>query len=200
MADTLANPLVDRIKTGDQEAWQELITRYEGRLTAFVRGRLRDSHIVDDVVQETFLGFLRSLPHYDAGRDLESYLFTIAAHKVRDELRRQGRHPMGLLEDIQRDESTPIEPRAMLRGASSLMASAERMEREGRRLGDALKLMIDQWTRAGDYQRIKCIELLFVMGWSNKEVSAELTLTEQQVANYKFQVVERLGRLINRDA
>jgi RNA polymerase sigma-70 factor (ECF subfamily) len=196
MTDESTTFIVDRIRAGDQAAWQDLIRKYEGRLTTFVRGRLRDQHSVDDVVQETFLGFLRSVPHYDPSRDLESYLFTIAAHKIRDELRRQGRHPLGLLEDVRSDTSTPIEPAAMVRGASSMMASAERIEREEDQLADALRSLIEQWASNGDYVRIKCIELLFVVGRSNKETAEFLDLTEQQVANYKFQVIERLGRLL----
>ena len=198
MADQAAGFLVEQIKKGVESAWEDLIAKYEGRLTAFVRSRLRDVHIVDDVVQETFLGFLRSLPHYDPTRELESYLFTIAAHKIRDQLRKQGRHPLGLLEDIKSSDSTPIEPKALLRGPSSLLASAERMDREEHRLSQTLKEMLQQWIAAGDYQRVKCIELIFVMGWGNKDVATKLEMTEQQVANYKFQVIERLSKYIQK--
>ena len=91
--------LIQQIRAGNPDAWEQLIDAYEGRLAAFVRARLSDPHAVEDVVQETLLGFLRSLPHYDDTRNLESYLFTIAAHKIRDHLRRNGRHPLALLAD-----------------------------------------------------------------------------------------------------
>ena len=45
-------------------------------------------------MQETFIGFLTSLPHYDEKRDIEAYLFSIASHKLTDHLRRQGRRPI----------------------------------------------------------------------------------------------------------
>ena len=85
--------LVDRIRAGHPEAWNELIGRFEGRLLAYVETRLRGRSASEDVVQETFIGFLTSLPHYDARRSLESYLFSIAAHKLTDYLRREGRRP-----------------------------------------------------------------------------------------------------------
>lgn len=192
MSDTAAW-LIDKIRSGDQAAWQELIDRYEGRLGAFVRARLRDRSSVEDVVQETFLGFLRSLPHFDASRDLESYLFTIAAHKIRDHLRKQGRHPLALIEDLDRSES-PREPAAGIRGASSLLASAERLAGEEQRLSAELGKILDQWRAAGDYRRIMCIELLLVAGWPNQKVATHLGISEQQVANYKFQLIERLAR------
>ena len=199
MAAETSTWLVRQIRAGSPAAWETLVSGYEGRLSAFVRARLRDRHAVEDVVQETLLGFLRSLPHYDDSRNLESYLFTIAAHKIRDHLRKQGRHPLGLLGD--HDHSTTSstsgpnsEPAAKLRGASSLLASAERMENEEERLASAISAMLDEWRGAGDYARVKCIELLLVCGWANKDVAKLLRLTEQQVANWKYQAVERLTR------
>src|SRR5205814_2950253 len=75
-------------------AWEGLIARYEGRLLAFVERRIRDRAASEDVVQETFVGFLNSLPNFDDRRELQTYLFTIASHKLTDHLRRTGRHPL----------------------------------------------------------------------------------------------------------
>lgn len=193
MTDSAAEWLVERIRAGDSNAWQDLINAFEGRLTAFVRGRLSDRDAVDDIVQETFLGFLRSLPHYDASRELESYLFTIASHKIRDHLRKGGRHPVTLLGDLSGSRA-PSEPAGRIRGPSSLLASRERVAGEEERLVELLRGMIDEWRQRGDYRRVKCIELLLVVGWSNQETARYLGLTEQQVANYKFQVLERLTK------
>ena len=86
--------LVQQIRGGDPRAWGLLIERYEGRLLAFVERRLHDRAASEDVVQETFVGFLNSLPHFDDRRELQTYLFTIASHKLTDHLRRSGRHPL----------------------------------------------------------------------------------------------------------
>ena len=56
--------LIQDIRAGGAKcaaAWEELVHRYEGRLRAYVRRRLRDHAASDDVVQETFVGFLNSL-------------------------------------------------------------------------------------------------------------------------------------------
>src|SRR5471030_1185682 len=86
--------LVEQIRGGDPRAWEHLIARYEGRLLAFVQRRLRDRPASEDVVQETFVGFLNSLPNFDTTRELQTYLFTIASYKMTDQMRRSGRHPM----------------------------------------------------------------------------------------------------------
>src|SRR6202040_2608791 len=86
--------LIQQIRQGDTRAWDTLISRYEGRLLAFVQRRLRDRSASEDVVQETFVGFLNSLPNFDDRRELQTYLFTIASHKLTDHLRKAGRHPL----------------------------------------------------------------------------------------------------------
>src|SRR5713226_10691062 len=85
--------LIQGIRTGDPKAWEQLIARFEGRLLAFVRHRLHDRNLSEDVVQETFVGFLTSLPNFDDRRELQTYLFTIASYKITDQLRRKGRRP-----------------------------------------------------------------------------------------------------------
>lgn len=42
------------------------------------------------------------------------------------------------------------------------------------------------------------MELIFVRGWANKKVAESIELTEQQVANYKFDFLARLRSLIKR--
>jgi RNA polymerase sigma-70 factor (ECF subfamily) len=40
------------------------------------------------------------------------------------------------------------------------------------------------------------MELLFVCGAANKEVASALSITEQQVANFKFDFLDRLRKLV----
>src|SRR5918997_4256745 len=101
--------LIQQIRQGDARAWDHLIERYEGRLLAFVERRLRDRSASEDVVQETFVGFLNSLPNFDERRELQTYLFTIASHKLTDHLRRTGRNPLRSLSDTSGSSSLPSE-------------------------------------------------------------------------------------------
>src|SRR3954462_15693679 len=116
--------LVQQIRRGDTLAWNQLIERYEGRLLAFVDRRLHDRAASEDVVQETFMGFLHSLPNFDDRRELQTYLFTIASYKLTDHLRRHGRHP------LQHISSSPGDPLCQEldhhSAASSLARSQER--------------------------------------------------------------------------
>jgi RNA polymerase sigma-70 factor (ECF subfamily) len=184
--------LVQRIRRGDTPAWDELFRRYQGRLGAYVRRRLRDHASVDDVVQETFIGFHNSLPNYDDRRDLQTWLFTIASHKVTDQLRRIGRRPASTGGGDGDDEMLDRSPDARQRPASSLARSAERRGQEEDALGRALGTIVHEWKARGDYQSVMILELLFVKGEGNKDVAARVGVSEQQVANIKFQAKKRL--------
>src|ERR1700754_1793865 len=145
--------LVRQVRAGDASAWQQLIERYEGRLLAFVDSRLRDRAASEDVVQETFVGFLTSLPHYDEKRDMEAYLFSIAAHKLTDHLRKQGRRPIDQLGSD--DHGRPLdEVPGNARAASSIARSDERRDAEERYLTRALGDLIREWMAKGDYDRL----------------------------------------------
>ena len=74
--------LVEQINEGSEAAWKQLIARYAGRLLAFARSRTPGLSDAEDIVQDTFVGFLQSLPHYDAARSLETYLFTTLRYKL----------------------------------------------------------------------------------------------------------------------
>ena len=50
-----------------------------------------------------------------------------------------------------------------------------------------------------DYVRLRVLELLWVMGWANRDTAACLGISEQQVANYRFAAVKKLTEQI-RDA
>lgn len=188
-SDTL---LIDRIRAGNSEAWEELIRRFEGRLLAFVETRLRDRGTSEDVVQETFIGFLTSLPNYDTRRPLEGYLFSIAAHKLTDHLRRQGRRPALPLASGGTSGSDAWELPGSDRPASSLARSHERKHLEEAALVEALRQLIAHWRSRGDWEKIQCSELLFVRGVANKDVAARLGISEQTVANYKFDFLAKL--------
>jgi len=183
--------LIARIRAGDQAAWAECIARFEGRLLAFVDSRLRDRAASEDVVQETFLGFLVGLPNYDDTTPPETFLFSIAAHKLTDVLRRNGRRPTLPLLAGNVSGGGP-EPSARDRMASSLARSRERRDTEEQVLREGLKTLIGQWLERGEFERLQCIELLFVRGWSNKDVARRLAISEQAVANHKHFVLAKL--------
>jgi len=189
--------LIDRIRQGESDAWGDLIARYEGRLLAFVEGRVGRRAVAEDIVQETLVGFLTSLPNYDGKRPLESYLFSICAYKLTDHLRREGRRP-ALPFSSREDSQSPWDPASPDRAASSIARSAERTDLEERAIVEALQYQVDRIRQRGEWTKLECLELLLVAGWANKDVARELGLSEQQVANFKFDFLASLRKQIRK--
>ena len=195
----MANPktdaesvLVDQVRRGDARAWELFIARYEGRLAAFVEHRLSDKSHIEDIVQETFIGFLNSLPNFDSERSLESYLFSICAYKLTDHLRRIGRRQTRSFDSSSSSQNSPgerIVGRA--RVASSIARSSEQRDLEEQAVVMVLKEQIAKWKSQQDWLKWMCLELVVVAGKPNRDVATLLNISEQKVANYKSDFIAR---------
>ncbi|NLE36676.1 MAG: RNA polymerase subunit sigma-70, partial [Pirellulaceae bacterium] len=119
-------------------------------------------------------------------------LFSIAAHKLTDHLRREGRRPTIPLLSNSTGSGTTWDHPGNARPASSIMRSDERRKIEEGALVEAMGQQIERWKRRGDWTKLKCIELLLLRGWANKDVAEELNLSEQAVANHKHQFLAGL--------
>jgi len=83
--------LLNRYVAGEEDAFQELVGQYKDSLYGFLRRFLSRSDLVEDVFQETFMQLYVSRGTFDVSRPLRPWLFTIAANKAKDALRRMQR-------------------------------------------------------------------------------------------------------------
>jgi len=83
--------LLKRYAAGEEGAFQELVSQYKDGVYAFLRRFLNQPDLVDDVFQETFMQLYVSRDTFDLSRPLRPWLFTIAANKAKDALRRRQR-------------------------------------------------------------------------------------------------------------
>jgi RNA polymerase sigma-70 factor, ECF subfamily len=89
--------LLVRYMAGDEDAFSEIVGRYKNPLYAFLRKFLNQQALVEDVFQDTFLQLYASREKFDTDRPLRPWLFTIAANKAKDALRKiQRRSEMSL--------------------------------------------------------------------------------------------------------
>ena len=85
--------LMRQFQSGDQQALERLIRRYEKELYNFLLKFLGKSSLAEDVFQEAFLQVYISANKFQTHRRFRPWLFTIAANKARDTIRSQNRHP-----------------------------------------------------------------------------------------------------------
>jgi RNA polymerase sigma-70 factor (ECF subfamily) len=83
--------LVVAHRAGDSSALRALIERYQGELHGFLTRLVGSRAGADDVFQEAFLQVHLSADSFDEERRFKPWLYTIAANKGRDFLRRQKR-------------------------------------------------------------------------------------------------------------
>lgn len=185
--------LIDAIRDGDPTAWRQIIERYQGRLVAFARRRLAQSSEAEDLVQEAFLGLLRSLPNYDRERSLETYLFAILRNKIADFLDRQQKGQRQSLDQLELDDAPAAWVQRETPGHA--LDRQEGLAAQRGALVKCLRSWVDRCCDESRFQELMIVEMLVVLGLRNKEVAADLNLTETGVAGIKFRVLSQWTRL-----
>ena len=84
--------LARQVLSGDQEAFEVLVRRYNTPLFNFICRFLGDYDLACDVLQQVFLRFYTSLPKLGTGEPFKSWLFQVARNCCVDELRRKHRY------------------------------------------------------------------------------------------------------------
>lgn len=74
---------------GSQDAYRELLRRFERPVYSLVVRMVRDPSVAEDLAQEAFVKAFRRLDTYDRGRKFSSWLFKIAHNTTLDHLRRR---------------------------------------------------------------------------------------------------------------
>src|SRR5438477_2993569 len=83
--------LAEQVLSGDQEAFELLVQRYNAPLFNFICRFLGDYDLACDVLQQVFLRFYTSLPKLETGKPFKPWLFQVARNCCVDELRRKYR-------------------------------------------------------------------------------------------------------------
>lgn len=187
--------LVQQIRQGEQSAWRQLIERYEGRLTAYARMRTASLSDAEDLVQETFIGFVQSLLHYDAKRALETYLFSILRYKICDELRRRKIVPLNPPADSEDwwDQILPSDCDT----PSGIAVNAETRHAFEQVLAEMLRRLIHELRDRGAFDDLQVIELVFYRGMRNLDVGNLLEVDQKAVAGIKFRAIQRLQKYLS---
>lgn len=84
--------LLDDYRSGDAAALRTLIDRHHDPLMRFLSRFVGDRQLAEDVFQDAFLQVHLSADTFDVSRRFKPWLFTIAANKARDALRKGRRH------------------------------------------------------------------------------------------------------------
>jgi RNA polymerase sigma-70 factor (ECF subfamily) len=95
--------LVERAKGGDRHAFEMLVVKYQRRVLRLISRMVRDSGLVEDVAQESFIRAWRALPQFRGESAFYTWLYRIAVNTAKKALMERKRDPLV-------NESTLVSP------------------------------------------------------------------------------------------
>jgi len=190
---TMMHAWVDRIRSGDRSAQDELIRSVCGRLESLARRMLRDFSRVkryeqtDDVLQSALIRLMRALP--DVRPESMRDFYALAATQIRRELLDLARHyygPQGdganckvLLEgpEIEAPQAADADATADLEKWQAFHQQAEKLPTEEREV----------------------VGLVFYHGWTQAEVAELFQVSERTIRRYWQSALLKLHASLNSD-
>ena len=187
-------PNIELLAGGDEMEWGDVQAEFAGRLLRYIPKRVQDHQAREDILQETFLGALRGIHSFNSAYTFEQYLFGICRNRTIDFLRRRTVRGLGgededsipALERLAVDETTP----------SQVFGVQDLGDRGRILLGKVIKAWVAETFAAGEWQRLKVVELLLAAEERNLHVAKELKMDDESaVAGIKFRALKRLSVL-----
>jgi RNA polymerase sigma-70 factor, ECF subfamily len=93
-------PFLERLRQGDEAAFEELVRRESGHLLAVARRFLGHDDDAQDAVQQAFLCAFRALPRFNGHCRLTTWLHRIVTNVSLMKIRTRGRRPEQSIEEL----------------------------------------------------------------------------------------------------
>jgi len=123
--------LVERAVRGDKRAFEMLVVKYQRRIERLIGRMVRDSDLVQDIAQDTFIRAYRALPQFRGESAFYTWLYRIAVNTAKKALVDLRRDPVinesSLLSPGDDDDETSQVERELTDGATpeAVLASKE---------------------------------------------------------------------------
>jgi len=185
--------LVQKIKDGDQDAFDQLIHRYEGKIYS-VAYRFMGNHAdAGDLAQDTFIRMYQALPGFRGDSSFATWLYRIAANACRDELRKRQRR-----RSVSMDEMIEASP-ANIPAAAGEYSPEETVQRH-----ETQRQVQECLNRLSDDHRLILV-MREIQGLSYEEISGMLDCSlgtvKSRISRARNALKERIkeqGELLNR--
>ena len=86
--------LIERFKRGDVQAFEMLVVKYQRRIERLIARMVRDTDLVEDIAQETFIRAHRALPQFRGDSAFYTWLYRIAVNSAKKALSDMKRDPV----------------------------------------------------------------------------------------------------------
>ena len=92
--------VVRRAQKGDQEAFREIVERYQAKVFSIIHGVVRNRNDAEDIAQQVFTKIYFSLPKFDFRSALVTWIYKITVNECYDYLRKRKARPLTLEADM----------------------------------------------------------------------------------------------------
>ncbi len=166
--------LIVAAQQGDRPAFARLVEHYWDRLYRWLYRLTRDSHVAEDLAQETFLKAFAGLKKFQAGTNFSAWLFRIAHNNFANHCRSATRPREDLPDDLADRRHGPLEEAASAEGVRKVTDALNRLPSEFRA---ALLLRVEE-------------------GLSFRQIAEALDLTEETARWRVFKARQKLLSLL----
>ncbi|PID79661.1 RNA polymerase subunit sigma-24 [bacterium DOLZORAL124_64_63] len=111
LRDVRDEDLIVQVQNGRRRAYDELVSRYKGRLYSFILRMVKNPDLAEELTQETLIRVYIHAAKYREIARFSTWVFTIATNLVRNKMRQRSRRPWTIsLNPSPDDDETPIDP------------------------------------------------------------------------------------------
>jgi RNA polymerase sigma-70 factor (ECF subfamily) len=177
--------LIAALRAGDEAAFVQLVDTYGASLTRVAAIYVRDRAVVQEVVQETWIGVLRGIHRFEGRSSLRTWLFRILKNIAMTRAVKEGRSvPFAALSDEQPDE--PAIPADRFQGPDSawpdhwvwsIRPTGWATPLEALLSAETRELLRTALEQLPPMQRL-VLSLRDIEGWSSEEVCEALDLSQ----------------------
>jgi RNA polymerase sigma factor (sigma-70 family) len=186
--------LLTLIREGNQDGWSQFVARFQARLVAYATRQVDQMATAEDLVQETFVGFLQSNLDYREQCELESFLFQILRRRIADHYRRIGQYREIPCCDFLSAETNSQASQDLT--ASTYAQRSEQQLHNEVALATAVEQLANDLRDAEKLRDLKIAEGLFYAQLRSVDVARLLNVSENEIAVVKRRLLERLARSV----
>ena len=99
--DNLTTDLLERSRGGDLDAFDDLVRLHQAWVRGYLRARLRDWVVADDLAQDVFITAFRNIRGFRGDAQFEAWLRGIALNLLRNYIRKHREECVGGSEELQ---------------------------------------------------------------------------------------------------
>jgi len=150
--------LIEKVQEGDLSAFEIIMSRHKPKVAAVIMGMLGDADATEDVGQEVFIRFFRTIDKFKGDSELSTYLIRIAINLSINEINKRKRRHFVSFDDLYTSDSS------------------DPHDRENSPDNRDLREILDRAIQTLDSKYRKVIVLRLVNGYSTKETAEILDL------------------------